>query len=103
MDDSSLKSEFRPLVPFEDQSASYVHGFEAGMVWQRMMHGEAVINFDLPVHYANAITFGSMAEAAGYDLEFVQCEDEFHEWMTATFVKQVPSRPRLSIVGKDRA
>lgn len=87
-------AEFRCLVPFPDSSASFVNGFEAGMVWQRMVAGEAVIESDCAYHSENREVFESMAAAQGYDADFEPC-DNLDEWMTATFTKR---RNRLRVV-----
>lgn len=80
-------SEFRCLVPFPDQSASFVHGFEAGMIWQRMNAGEQTIGSDLEIatHSCNLEVFQRMADTHGYLLEIDYCDDD--EWMIATFSK----------------
>lgn len=79
--------EFRCLVPFPDQSASFVHGFEAGMIWQRMVAREAVIGSadEVATHAENAAVFQRMADAQGYDLTI---EPPVDGWIVATFVKR---------------
>ena len=81
-----------PVVPFPDQSASFTHGFEAGMVWEAMQRGDQLIG-PAPKHVENIEVFQTMARREGYalDLELT----EYPEWCTATFAKQ--SR-RLSVV-----
>lgn len=89
-DFSPDEAEFRCLVPFPDQSASFVHGFEAGMIWQRMIKGEPQIGgFDdeIAAHFENAAVFRKMADAQGYDLDL---SDFGNGWIIATFTK----RPR---------
>lgn len=78
-------AEFRCLVPFADQSASFVHGFEAGMVWQRMVGGETPIENPVAYHVENKAVFESMAAAQGYDVEM---EPACDTWMMATFTKR---------------
>lgn len=85
-------AEFRCLVPFPDPSASFVHGFEAGMVWQRMIAGETPIENPVAYHVENRTTFERMAAAQGYDVEIEPCDDT---WMTVTFTKR---RLRFSVV-----
>lgn len=61
-------TEWKPLVSFADQSESYVHGFEAGMIWQRMQSKEPEI--EATVHVENEVTIINMANATGYAAEF---------------------------------
>lgn len=87
-DVSEDAAEFRCLVPFPDASPSFVHGFEAGMVWQRMVCGETPIDNDCAYHTENRAVFCGMATAQGYDAEFTPC-DGLDEWMMVTFTKRV--------------
>ncbi|TCU34029.1 hypothetical protein [Rhizobium azibense] len=79
-------AEFQCLVPFPDQSDSFVNGFEAGMVWQRMINGERLIggNEEIAMHSANADVFRRMASAHGYDVTVERCDQE---WAIFTFTK----------------
>lgn len=91
-------AEFRCLVPFPDGSASFVNGFEAGTLWQRMNAGEAEIESPVAYHLSNRAVFESMAAAQGYDCEFEPCADNGREcdtWMLATFTKR---RNRFSVI-----
>lgn len=86
-------AEFHCLVPFPDGSPSFVHGFEAGMIWQRMSAGESFIGGrdEIALHTANAEVFQRMAAAADYDIELSIVDEN---WMTATFSK----RPKRFVV-----
>jgi hypothetical protein len=88
------------LVSFPDQSENFVHGFEAGMVWQRMRAGEPVIDSPLPYHFANCELFHRLAEAGGYDIECREVEDMENEWTEVTFVRlpDAPKAPALRVV-----
>jgi len=90
--------EFRPIVSFPDQSSSFVNGFEAGMVWQRMQAGEEVIDRGTPYHFANCEVFHRMADAAGYDIECSDREDEASEWVEVTFIRRPVVKGHLSLV-----
>jgi hypothetical protein len=85
-------AEFRCLVPFPDESGSFVNGFEAGMVWQRMVAGETPIENPIAWHLDNRLVFERMAAAQGYDAEFERC---CSTWMTAIFTKR---RNRFSVI-----
>jgi hypothetical protein len=79
-------AEFRCLVPFPDESHSFVHGFEAGMVWQRMNAKERLIDNPIAYHKANREVLINMAAAQGYDiLEDTDCDDT---WIMMTFEKR---------------
>lgn len=86
-DFSPDRNEFRCLVPFPDKSQSFVHGFEAGMIWQRMVAGEASIGgvCEVATHSKNAGVFQRMADAQGYDIVLEIASDG---WMIATFTKR---------------
>lgn len=91
--------EFSPLVSFPDQSDSFVHGFEAGMVWQRMQLGEDEISSPLPYHFANCELFHRLAEVGGYEVECRDCEGAETEWTEVTF-RRKPPMPHLKLVHK---
>lgn len=86
-------AEFRCLVPFPDGSASFAHGFEAGIIWQRMNAGEQVIgtSHEVATHKANEGVFRRMADAHGYLLEV---EDIDAVWIITTFTKN-PQKFRI--------
>lgn len=81
-------AQFRCLVPFPDPSESFVLGYEAGMIWQRMNAGEFKIggSDEVATHAANLEVFQRMADAQAYDLEIEPCGDDC--WMIATFTKR---------------
>lgn len=88
VDDFSVDvNEFRCLVPFPDASENFVHGFEAGMIWQRMVAGERIIGGDreIATHSQNAEVFLRMAAAQGYDVEI---GDDVDGWIIATFTRR---------------
>jgi hypothetical protein len=88
-------AEFGCLVPFKDDSESFVNGFEAGMIWQRMIAGESVIGgaTEPLTHSANLEVFKRMAEAMSY--EITQIFDRNDGWMFVTFTKR---KRRFTIV-----
>lgn len=93
----SERSEFACLVPFPDQSNSFVHGFEAGMIWNRMEAGETPIDFTgMPLHSENRDVLQRMAAARGYDLRI---ESDRDGWITGTFEKK---RRSFSVVAGGR-
>ena len=91
-DTSEDAAEFRCLVPFPDGSPSFVDGFEAGMIWQRMVRAETPIDPRIAVHSRNREVLSRMAAAQGYDMDV---EDDDGIWMVVTFAKR---RQRFSVV-----
>ena len=77
-------AEMGLIVKFEDESSSYVHGFEAGMLWQQMQQGLQFIDPELPVHVENLTTLGRMAKAAGYTMGHTVVDDS-PEWAEIEF------------------
>lgn len=90
-------TDWAPIVRFQDDgSPSYVHGFEAGMIWQQMLGQQAEIN--VTVHVENEGTLQAMANAAGYSMTFEWfTEYERVGWASAQFTRR-PARGHLSIV-----
>jgi hypothetical protein len=84
--------DFKPLVSFPDQSASFVNGFEAGMIWQQMQDGDSLIgSHGLPYHAENVEVIKRMAEAAGYQVIDVSPVDEC--WTTVIIDKLPNAKP----------
>jgi len=90
--------EFKPLVSFEDQSHSYVHGFEAGILWQKMQERPEWIKSELPYHNENYQTILRMATASGYiaHTDGVVIDG----WVDFVFELAAPEKPKpkLSLV-----
>lgn len=84
----SEKTEFHCLVPFKDTSESFVLGFEAGMVWQRMLAGDKHIGGDdeAPTHFENMQVFQSMADTMDYEMQTIWRHGD--GWMTVLFTKK---------------
>lgn len=85
-------AEFRCLVPFPDNSQSFVHGFEAGMIWQQMVDGIQEIEPLVGLHGENIEVFRRMASAQGYDFDSEDCGGGWH---TAKFTKR---RHRFTVI-----
>ncbi len=75
----SKEQGYELLIQFEDQSASFVHGFEAGTIYGRMKEKRHVI--EETVHTVNADLFAQMAAREGYTIELKSVGDD-GEWMT---------------------
>lgn len=83
-DNGGDESSYALIVSFDDQSESYVHGFEAGGIWQRMKAG-AEAEIEAMVHTANRETLSRMAIAEGWTVEFKPTSLE--EWTEMEMVK----------------
>lgn len=68
-------AEYGLAVSFPDQSASFVNGYEAGAMDQRMGAGETPIE-DACVHTENEEVFRRLAEYRGYAVEWRTSEVE---------------------------
>lgn len=64
------------LVAFPDGSPSFVHGFEAGQLWQRIRDGREAEIEKLTIHAANEEVVQRMATSEGWECEFEPCKDE---------------------------
>ena len=97
------ETEMSLIVSFTDQSEGFVHGFEAGMIWQQMDVGVQEIDCGyetgIPMHTANVQVVQRMAEAKGY--RFETKPQAFSEWTAARliFVGSGRTKPVLSVVG----
>lgn len=68
--------KYELVIQFEDHSASFVHGFEAGRVWQQMKDRIPVIKET--VSHTNTDLFGQMATRCDYKLSLT---DLGNNWM----------------------
>jgi hypothetical protein len=80
-------AEYGLIVSFEDQSASYVHGYEAGMLHARMNSGQEA-EIESVVHTENQETLRRMAVAYGWEAVFEPTEVE--GWITVKMTKKGP-------------
>jgi hypothetical protein len=71
MDKSNL------LVSFPDQSESFVHGFEAGIIWNKMEQG--IETFEQNIHEENKDLVKEMCNKSGYTFS-IQHQNGFNEW-----------------------
>lgn len=73
--------EYRCLVKFPDQSASFVHGFECGTHWRAMETGAEIER--VAVHDENVECLERMCNAAGYEPEFEKSDVHGWTWFEA--------------------
>lgn len=79
------------VLSFPDQSAPFAHGFEAGMLWQRLKAGEPLI--EVTTRTENAEIVRRMAVAKGYDLSLKASEVEGWDYVRLTVGKAPPKTP----------
>jgi hypothetical protein len=82
-----MSEHWHPLLLFPDESASFVHGFEGGIVWAQIEAGMQTI--ERTVHTANETLYRRMAERMGYGIEFDASEVE--GWAELRMVKRCPA------------
>ena len=94
-------TESNLLIAFPDGSDSFVHGFEAGMIYQDMRAGSREIDRGIiegfPVHAENVEVLKRMAAAEKYEIEVRQIETE--GWVAMRFKCADSSpQPKLSVL-----
>lgn len=89
------------VVAFPDESASFVHGFEAGQIWQLMSIGSMEIG--QTVHVENLEVINRMARSAGYELTDqhetgpADANVAIDGWLKIV-LKKLPPKPHLRVV-----
>ena len=83
-----MTDNYEIVIRFDDESPSFVHGFESGMIWAAMEAGASPIS--RMVHTDIAVLLQRMAENHGYILSMESISDG---WINATFQK-IPYRMR---------
>lgn len=65
------------LMPFFDESESFVNGFETGQIWEQIKNGEEI--WKRPIHTSNEKQISAMCEMFG--CTFCIGNTESKEWM----------------------
>ncbi len=89
-----MSDEYSLIVSFPDQSETFVLGFEAGMIWEKLQAG--VLDFDLTIHTANTEVIQRMCEASKVIPTLTPTE--FPEWTNLSFRLRLPAKPNLRLV-----
>lgn len=71
------------IVSFPDQSPSFVNGFEAGKLWERMRSG-AEAEIEAVTHTENREVIDRMALAEGWEVERKSSEVNGWDYITLT-------------------
>lgn len=80
------------IVSFPDPSPTFVHGFEAGMLWQMMQSG-AVAEIDRSTHAENREIIARMAVAAGWTVDVTPTDIDGWDRTVLAKVAPAPVRP----------
>lgn len=78
------------IVEFPDQSQPFVHGFEAGQIWERLKTTPSIL--EEMVHVDNTDLLKQIAGHYGYTYSFEVVDET---WMKAVLEK---GKPKLSLV-----
>lgn len=94
--DNREHAEYGLIVSFEDQSASFVNGFECGKLAACMTtnaDAEELEGRQISVHTANRVTIDRMCAAYGWSAEWQ--DTEYPEWsyLTLTRAPKPTERP----------
>lgn len=75
-------------ISFPDQSASFTHGVEFGLIMERMRRGDQTVNnVGFPVHSANEEVIRRACKEYGYIPVFGACE--YEGWIIFFAIKNV--------------
>lgn len=96
-----MESDATLLFSFTDQSDSFVHGFEAGMIHVAMQSSELEIDRGyeegFPIHSDNLETLARMAASYGYEME--HRPTDYPEWTAVRFKwRGGKQKPKLALV-----
>ena len=89
-------ADYRLIVSFPDQSASFVHGYEAGQIGYRMQF-TAEQSIEETVHSANAEVLTMMGIAYGWEMNFEDTEPPVEGWSIVK-MSRLPVRHGLVVV-----
>lgn len=93
----SEETDYGLILSFDDQSPSFVYGWEAGVIWQRLTSGERETMSGTLVHTDNAPMVDRILGHFGLMGAFDGCSDA-PEWCVLNGVELKPERPILRIV-----
>lgn len=95
-DEWNLALSFAGLEYGESAEHAFVHGFEAGQIWERMRSGREA-EVEATVHSVNVEVFRRAAAADGWNIEIKTCEADgvpVPEWSHIRMTKKAkPARP----------
>ncbi len=88
----SEQADYGLMVAFTDESPSFVNGYEAGMLWERMRSG-TVAEIETTTHAENRDVIQRMATADGWDCEVKASEVEGWDHTSLRKAKPTSQRP----------
>lgn len=92
MTNNEQETEYGLVVSFPDQSATFVHGFEAGELWGQMRRGD-VSEIEKITHVENREVIQRMATAEGWSVEIVGITTPGWDFTKLTKTAIAPKRP----------
>ncbi|MDE2098013.1 MAG: hypothetical protein KGL39_12240 [Patescibacteria group bacterium] len=92
MTEATDEQTYRLVVSFPDQSASFVHGFEAGRIDEQMRGGH-VTEIEVTTHTENREVLTRMAVAVGWDIECKSSGTSGWDFTKLVKTKPAPVRP----------
>jgi hypothetical protein len=92
MTGDNKQAEYGLVVSFPDQSATFVHGFEAGGIWEQMRRGD-VSEIEKMTHIENREVIQRMATAEGWSVEIVGVSTPGWDFTKLVKAGAAPKRP----------
>lgn len=90
-DEDDKSATYGLVVAFPDPSPSFVHGFEAGGLWEKLKNGETA-EIQATTHVENREVIARMADAEGWEIEVKPTEVE--GWDFTKLEKKRPAREK---------
>lgn len=100
------QSEYALVVSFPDESSSFVHGFQAGGIWECMSRADPVI--ERTINLSNEEVLRRMARSEGYAMKWTPLDTHWAECvLTKVTTAKEPGDPiaqgRMSVIEGGRA
>lgn len=81
-----MDDKWSPWIKFNDSSASFTLGFEAGMVYSQMLTGDKI---DMLLHAENEEQIRGIASKLGYVVGFKPLQDEWVQLVGEKCLKRI--------------
>lgn len=91
-DQQGQEAEYGLVVSFPDASPNFVHGFEAGSIWEKMCAGHDA-EIELSAHVENREVIQRMAVAEGWEVESKPSGVDGWDTVKLTKTRAAPERP----------
>ncbi len=87
-----IEHKYSAGMAFVDQSPSFTHGYEVGVLSQLLLNSDPAQVIQRPCQRANEEVIRRLAAFRGYHVEITETQPG-SPWVSATFAK--PTNPRL--------